>query len=207
MRLRLLLPLALLVTLQAPAGASEQSERLVLGDLPGSSTWTMVTDESSAEGWIQEYIPAGQSVPDYKDIWVVQGFPALKGMDPGRFLAGMLKGAEQSCESVRVNGPKASEEEELKVAYAQLYCGRQVGQDFGANLHIKVISGRDALYVIQREFRVPPSTTAGVQSFPADKMKEMIELMRGQEEANRHLSSNVYVCAPAAAQGRCAPPQ
>ncbi len=205
MRFHSIFLLTLLAALQPSATAADSTERLVLGNFPGFAAWTKVMDKSSDDGWISEYVPSEQSVPDYKDMWVVQGFRKLKGEDPGQFLTGMFKGAARSCEAVRVNGPKALEDEELKVAYGQLYCGRQAGQTFGVNLHVKAISGKDALYVIQREFRVPPSSVGGVQSFSADQMKEMVALMKGKGEANQFLSKSVYVCALTSTLERCLP--
>ncbi len=205
MRFKSVFALALLVALHASAFAAESTERLVLGDFPGFAAWTKVTDKSFDGDWILEYLPSEQSVPDYKDMWVVQGFRTLKGKDPGKFLSDMFTNAVQSCESVRVNGPKKSEDEGLEVAYGQLYCGRQAGQNFGVNLHVKVVSGKDALYVVQREFRVPPSVVGGVQSFSTDQMTAMAALIKGQGEANQFLSNSVYVCASNSALERCKP--
>jgi hypothetical protein len=177
------------------ANAQDNTERLYYGTLPGFVSWKQVTDENGKNGWLREFVPSEQEVSAYKDMWVIQAFVKLKDKNPGKFLTGMFKGAGRSCEAVRVNGPKEMEEAEYSVAYGQLYCGQQKGESFGVNLFVKVISGKDALYVVQREFRVAPSKIGGVQSFGADQLKEMGALIKTQGEANQFLSQSVYVCA------------
>lgn len=183
--------------------AAEVKERLVLEPYPGGTPWQEATNRGSGDQWLREQIPADQEIDSYKDILTAQSFPQQKNADPSSFLKGMFSRVAGACDGVRVNGPKAQEENGYRIAYAQIYCGRQKGTQFGVNMFFKVVKGTDSLYVIQREFRVPPTEVGGVTTFDEDRMEEMKALIKAQSVANSYLLGSVHVCGGQSTDKRC----
>jgi hypothetical protein len=182
------------------AGAKEE---LVSLNYPGDTPWHEVTNKTSDGAWLREQIPANQQIDSYKDILTSQAFPNQRNESPSSFLKSLFSNAQKSCENVRINGPKEQVDGGYKVAYAQIYCSKQNGAEFGVNMFFKAIGGSDALYVVQREFRVPPTATAGITSFDAGQMQQMVALMKAQSVANTYLVDSVYVCGGQSIDTRC----
>ena len=103
-----------------------------------------------------------------------------------------------------MNGGQDRREGGYTVAYAQIYCSRQKGEAFGVNMFFKVIKGERAMYSVNRDFRVPPSAVAGVQSAPAGPAANAaLALMKAQAAADAYLVGSVYLCGPQATDARC----
>jgi hypothetical protein len=202
-KIALALAALLAVGVAAPA-LSAEPERLVLEPYPSETPWKEATNQQQGQQFLREQIPSDQQIDAYRDILSAQSFPALRGKSPGDFLKGMFKRVAGACEGVRVNGPKEASEDGHAIAYGQIYCGRQKGQAFGVNMFFKVIAGDEALYVIQREIRVRPSASGGIQTFDASQIEELKALMNAQSTANAYLVDQVYLCGGASANPRCA---
>ncbi|MGC3965643.1 MAG: hypothetical protein QM803_20620 [Rhodocyclaceae bacterium] len=203
MRFRYLAALALSFAIHT-AAAADAAEKLVLEPYPGDTPWQEVTNQSNGNQWLREQIPADQKIEAYKDILTAQSFPQQKNVDPTTFLKNLFAGVTTACERVKVNGPKAQEENGVPVAYAQIFCNRQKGTDFGVNMFFKVIQGSEALYVVQREFRVPPAEAPGMMAF--EKAEQAMALMRNMSVANGYLIKSAYLCGPQSTNKRCATP-
>jgi hypothetical protein len=108
-----------------------------------------------------------------------------------------------SCDSVRVNGPTPRLEGGVRVAYGQLYCGQQRGQDYGVHVFFKIISGDAAAYAISLDVHTPASSTGGVLSFPAGHEDEMRALLKTESAANAYIESSVYLCGGHSTDPRC----
>jgi hypothetical protein len=199
---RLTIAAAFALALSA-AGAAHAAERLVLEPYPGEPAWTKVTDQRQGQAFLWELIPSDQKIEAYRDILTAQGFPGGQNRDPATFLKGVFSRTAGACTGVRVNGPREATEDGRKVAYAQVFCARQTGRDFGVNMFFKAIQGAEGLYVVQREFRVPPSQTGGVQSFSGEQAQAMMALIKDQSVANHYLVEAVYLCADASTDPRC----
>lgn len=201
-----LLALSLGLINWSSAGAAQAEERLVLEPYPATPQWREVTHKTAGAKFLIEQIPSDQAIEDYRDILSAQSFPELRAHDPSDFLRGLFVRSGGACENVRVNGPKAQTEAGSPVAYGQIYCGRQRGKAFGVQMFFKVIAGQDALYVVQRESRVPASDVGGIQSFSKDQVAAMIAMMQSASVANRYLVDSVYLCGGNSTEPRCSAP-
>lgn len=197
------LALIVFTVLGQAAFASGATERLVLEPYPGNPKWKEVTNISRGDQWLREQIPADQKIDTYTDILTAQSFPQQKNTDPSSFLRGMFSRVVSACDGVRVNGPKVQQENGYSIAYAQIYCGKQKGKQFGVNMFFKVIQGNESLYVIQREFRVPATKVPGQMTFDEDEMEQTVALMKAQSVANSYLVDSVYVCGEKFTDKRC----
>jgi hypothetical protein len=192
--------------LSAPAwGAAPPAaeEHLVVAPYPGGAPWQVVTDQRNAEQYMIERIPADQSVTAISDIVVEQAFFRLQGANPSTFLNGLLHRLAASCRSVRINGPKADVQNGYSVAYGQSYCVDAGGEDVDS--FIKVIGGKSALYVVQREFHRPttPGAVAGVRSFGQDQIDQLRAMASAMKTAAEYTDKGVQLCPAVAGQNAC----
>jgi hypothetical protein len=183
------------MALAAVLASAAQAETLVVPPYPAAAPWKKITDHVDARGTWIEWIPADQSEDAIKDILTEQIFPAQKGTDPSGFTRDWLKRIIAGCRDSSVNGPKAATENGFAAAYAQAYCVDAKGID--ADIFLKAISGKDALYVVQREFRRPtgPGEIAGQRRFPKDQEAAAKAALAAQNEANDYLVSRIKLCA------------
>jgi hypothetical protein len=66
-----------------------------------------------------------------------------------------------------------------------------------------VIQGSEALYMVHREFRTPPSTTGGVHPFPKGSEAAAKAFMDARAQANAYLANSVYLCGDRGPDPRC----
>ena len=139
----------------APARESlPPGENLLLTPPPG---WELGFDDRDDDQAVYEYLPAGHDLENWSELLTVQVFFELKGVAPRAVLDRMRKGYEENCE-----GPSAEAMAErsitgLPAARQLLLCGRnREGGGKGEIALIQAVSGKDALYVVQRAWRGEP---------------------------------------------------
>ena len=181
---------------------AQPAERLMMKPYPGAP-WKRITDQTSHGAWNHEQIPFNQTEYDFSEILTDQGFPALAQTDPAQFLTQRFHEIAGACNSVRVSGPTPKVEGGVRVAYGQLYCGQQNGQDYGVHIFFKIISGEAAIYAVSLDIHTPPSSTGGVLSFPAGHEADLQALMKTETAADRYIASDVYLCGGHSTDPRC----
>lgn len=200
-----------LAALLVGACAAAAQERLTLEAYPtdarSSAPWQVVTDKDLGGRFYVELMPSDQTLGDYRDILAAASFPHVKG-SASDILQGVLKQfqQDQQCAGLTVNGPKVAQEQGRTVVYAQAYCGQVGGQAFGVQIFYKAMEGAEGVYVVSRDFRVPPSPVGGSLTFPAGQEDQAVALMTAVGAANKWLASAVYLCGPPGKDPRCAAP-
>ena len=200
-----------LAALLIGGGAALAQERLTLEPYPvdaaSNAPWRIVTDKDFGGRFYAELMPADQTPDDYRDILAAASFPHVKS-SAAELLQLTLKQFAQSqqCEGVTHNDPETSQEQGRTVAYARAYCGQETGQPFGVQIFYKAIEGADGIYVVSRDFRVPPSKVGGTLAFPEGQEDQALALMKAVGAANAWLTNSVYVCGPSSKDPRCAMP-
>jgi hypothetical protein len=202
-----ILALALALAAAGSASAATSKERLVVAKVPAETPWKVITNAATDDHWLWEQVPADQTGDNHTDILVAQGFAKLAGADPAVFLQGLVRLAQGACNAVRVNGPTPRIEDGHHIAYGQIYCGRVNGRTYGLSMLYKVISGADALYVVERELTTPGSNTPGAMSFDKAHAREGLALLQRTAAADQFLGNSVYLCDNLSTEPRCkAPP-
>jgi hypothetical protein len=191
------------LALAAAASAHAAPESLVLKPYPGAP-WKRITDKSGAQGWIHEQAPGSHADTDYSEMLTDQAFVANRGVDPAAFLRTIYAQVGGACAGVKVSGPNAETEGGSKVAYGIVRCGTQRGQPWGVHIFYKVIGGKDALYSISWELRVPASADGDLLSFPKGQEARATALLKTEAEADQYLANQVYLCGGASTDERCA---
>ncbi len=180
------------------SGASA-AERLVLEPYPGPP-WKDVVNHASGKVFVREQIPESQSPEDLHDVLTAQSVPGYRGT-PAAFVSNAMADLSRNCETFETVGPTSGEEQGRQVAYGRLYCGKQKGQPNGAHIFFKAILGSEALYVIDRDFRIPASEHPSAPVLPED---QAVSFLQAEGTAKKYLSDQVYVCDPVFPEARCA---
>ncbi len=193
---------AVLCGTSASAETAVIPETVVLAPYPGIIGWKKITDVSNAEHVYFEWIPANQSAERFHDILVEQSYTRLKNVPPGAFAEKVIAVIAQACAKTSKNGPKLVTEHGSQVAYAQYYCVADPKKE-DVDGFIKVITGRDALYIFQREFHYPTTAESypGVRSWPKGHDAEAKADMEAHFAAAKYLDA-VQLC-PAADGSAC----
>ncbi len=184
--------------LLAAASVASAAERLVLGPYPGL-VWHDVVNQTNGVHFFREQMPQGQSPESFQDLLTAQSVTTFRG-PPAQFLSMTMTQLSQNCDGVETVGPTIGEEDGRTVAYGRLYCGHQKGQPNGAHIFFKVIRGNDALYVVDRDFKIPPSDHPSAPALPE---AQAIPFLQAEGAARKYLTEQVYICDPVFPDPRC----
>jgi hypothetical protein len=144
------------------------AESVIMPPYPDISGWQKITNAANADQLYYEWIPQGQAIGNFHDILVEQAFYKLKGLSPVSFANALLARLQRACSKTSRNGPIERTEHGFTVAYAQNYCVDSQGKHEDVDGFIKIIGGRDGIYVFQREFHYPTANgVPGTHVYPA----------------------------------------
>lgn len=185
--------------------SSKPTETLHVPPYPAVPPWKKLSDQRDARQLMIEWIPVDQDESHIRDILTEQAFYQLRGEPPGEILKRIMALTTNACRDVKVNGPVNGNEEGYAVAYAQIYCVGQKGADADVDILAKSIGGKEAVYVVQREFRRPakPGAVAGVMEFPKGGQQQAVDKLNAMKAASDFLAQSVYLCPKGGAVGRC----
>lgn len=182
----------------AMAADAPSGETLIVPPYPGAAPWKKITDQHNERmTWI-EWIPADQSESNITDILTQQNLYGAKRPSPSVFMILWFQNLKTACAGLRINGPVERVENGIAVAYGQAYCSNQKGADKDVDIFLKVIEGKGALYVVQREFRRPTEHgVPGVRKFSGDDpLAASNAVIAAQATANEYLGQ-VHLCPSA----------
>lgn len=123
--------------------------------LPAGAGWRVVEWREGQGVRHEEYIPRGQGIEDYRDRLLVQRF-ADQGMSPEAYLGHIASGLASHCSPFTTSGLTSGERDGLPHATRTAYCGRFGERSYGYVLAQKAIRDGDHLFVVEREWRLPP---------------------------------------------------
>ena len=181
---------AVLATGSALAEAPTLDWRL---PLPAGVGWRVVEWREGQGVRHEEYIPRDQGLEDYRDRLLVQRF-ADQGMSPEAYLGHIASGLAAHCSPFTTSGLTSGEREGLPHATRTAYCGRFGERDYGYVVAQKAIRDGDHLFVVEREWRLPPFSIEpdGTVSFGA--ADEAVK--RDIRSTVRWLTEQVHPIAP-----------
>jgi hypothetical protein len=145
------------------AQAQEQGDSVVLqggggevyiGGLPPG--WTAAARIEGMPVDFAAWTPKGQTGSDWREMIAAQLFPGLGGRDPGAFLDRVVSSYDQACASISTTSIKLESINGLPAAFRAVACSRNNGSGFGEVVLLRVISGKKALYLMERIYRTEP---------------------------------------------------
>lgn len=148
--------------------------------------------------WSADFVPAGQTIRDWTELISIQGYPRSRSPDQARNLL-------ESMQAVRASrcGVSATPIEALRwgngadgdILQTTLLCPLVPDTNFAEFAVVKAIEGPDALYVIQRAWRVPSADEASLRA-----------ASRGPQAAAEGFLAQVRLCDPAHDARNCPAP-
>ena len=187
-RLKAALLTAALLTIVFGAGAvrgQEQGDSVVLqggggevyiGGLPPG--WSAAGEIEGMPANFAAWLPQGQTGEDWREMIAAQLFADLGGRDPAVFLNQIAGSYERACDSISTTSIRPAQVNGLPSAFRAVACGRNSVSGFGEVVLFRVISGQNALYMMERIYRTEPF---GPGTIPFDdallaRGKESLEL-------------------------------
>lgn len=110
---------------------------------------------SNAQMMGSEYVPEGETVQDWSRMITVQVFRNLKGADPDKFAKGTGDRWQSACPGADVGKVRDGRERGYGFSLWMFRCPLNPKTQKPENTYIKLISGKDALYVVQYAYRAP----------------------------------------------------
>lgn len=167
------------------------------------ATASIKSNDGKVLGEITSFRPLADNETNPKNIasmTVVTGLS--KNIGAVEYLTLLAQGLQQNCESMQLTRPKLLLEKHTPVSYATLYCSKIKKLDMGVIQTIKTLQGKDTMYAVIREWRVPsfnsdikPSITEEFANSIFKSASEASDLIRQMTDANDHLANQVSICA------------
>jgi hypothetical protein len=186
---------SMLALAAAPAFAADPTqERLVVLPYPASPAWHQV---ASANPKTSIWLPAGVERPgEGNDLLSAQTFREGVNIPVEKFARDFAPSSAGACTKIDAKEPRLTTENGFPVAYVRFHCANFHNESIDVDCFMKVIGGKDAIYVVQRIFRSPAV---------ADAVVDLAALSPDQKIADDFLVQGVRLCGPTDGDGICAP--
>ncbi len=166
----------LTLVLAAPAWAQNQQlgEHLLLSP---PANWIPVPVQRNDKMIVTRLFPPGESDKQWSQSITLQAYPGSE--QPARaFVEGIIAYSRDNCEAAGPGPVTESQINGYPAATVTVTCtkGRASGQ--GGFVLVQAIRGRDALYVVQRQWRGPAFGKSENPAFPPDMLKEWGEFAK-----------------------------
>ncbi|WP_282604821.1 hypothetical protein [Pelagibius sp. Alg239-R121] len=102
------------------------------------------------------WTPRGQTSSDWKEMIAAQLFSGLGGREPAAFLDRVTAGYDQACDSISTTSIKPVPVNGLPSAFRAIACSHNSASGFGEVVLLRVVTGRNALYLMERIYRTEP---------------------------------------------------
>lgn len=143
---------SLLLATGAAADAPTLDWRL---PLPAGQGWRIIDLREGNGIRHEEYVPRGQGIEDYRDRLLVQRFGAQE-MSPEAYLGHIAAGLARHCPEFTTSGLVTGARDGLGHSTRTAYCSRFGDRPYGYVVAQKAIRDGDFLFVVEREWRLPP---------------------------------------------------
>ncbi len=186
---------SLLVASGACADAPTLDWRL---PLPAGQGWRIIELREGNGIRHEEYVPRGQGIEDYRDRLLVQRADA-QDMSPEVYLGHIAAGLAKHCPAFTTSGLVSGARDGLAHATRTAYCSRFGDRPYGYVVAQKAIRDGEFLFVVEREWRLPPFTVdaAGAVDFGANDAAQKREI----NQTVRWLTEQVHPVAAQPAPG------
>lgn len=135
-------------------------DEVYIAGLPAG--WRKQAEASDALGYRADWLPADQTLENWRDRMTLQLIPDVAGQAPERFLDNLAALWTESCEAVMVTEVKSEPVNGYAAGSRLIACTRDKQSGKGSVSLYRVVAGENALYVAQRAYRVPPFSADGV---------------------------------------------
>ncbi|MCF8479133.1 MAG: hypothetical protein K9H25_01760 [Rhodospirillum sp.] len=167
-----------------------KGEALVVPRLQG---WTLIYKVSSDTVQFDYFVPDGQSAENWEDMITIKTTrgPQAPGLKPVHERT--VNAFKAQCQTYTATTPQTRIDNNIGRAFWILGCNRRRDMDAGETVFNLFIQGRQAVYLIQRTWRLPAFGDEG-PSIPPE-----------EQQAAMALLPLFTLCDPTAGDGSCVP--
>ncbi len=173
MRFAFLATLAVLAPLSAQAQI-QTSERLLFNAPQG---WTTVPVQRSDKMIVSRMLPPGQNDKQWTESITLQMYPNAE-FTPRGFVENAITHARTSCEAAGPGPVTETQVNAYPMALVTIACSKGKQTGMGSYVLIQAIRGKDALYVVQRQWRGTPFGKNQDPAIPGGTLKEWAEFSK-----------------------------
>ncbi|MCR6631019.1 MAG: hypothetical protein NVV74_13775 [Magnetospirillum sp.] len=160
--------LTALVLATAPAAAQQQfGERLLMNAPQG---WNAFPVQRGEKMVISRLFPPGENEQQWTQSITVQMYPGSE-QSPRSFVEGIISYSRDNCEAAGPGPVSETMNNAYPSATVTVTCTRG-RSGMGGFALVQAIRGRDALYVVQRQWRGPAFGKDQAPAFPTNMLKE-----------------------------------
>lgn len=168
--------LLLVVASSSLAGGPLQDENLLV---PLPKDWVQGSGSRKGDSTLMEYVPAGQTVQNWKQMITVQVLHGQGHVKPQAFLDKMTRIAKDEVvpdgfSTLALDGPT---DPEYPTAGVMWLSEKVKSTGKGEITMIRVIQGKDALYLVQKAWRQAAFKNAEQMEVSEREMREGIEFL------------------------------
>lgn len=173
MRLPLLAATALMLAF--PAQAQQQyGERLLMNAPAG---WSAVPVQRGEKMVVSRLFPPGESEKQWSQAITVQMYPGSE-QSARAFVEGIIAYSRDNCEAAGPGPVTETQNNNYPAATVTITCTKGRTSGLGSFALIQAIRGRDALYVVQRQWRGPAFGRNQEPAFPPNMLKDWGEFAK-----------------------------
>lgn len=163
--MRILLVLAALAALAPPAAAQNPEGELLLVNPPPS--WTALPTQKNDTMSLTRLLPPGQSEADWSEMITVQIYPGSDNT-PRAFIENVISYSRANCEAAGAGSVNETLVNNYPFAAVSVTCTQGKASGKGSVVMVQSIRGRDALYVVQHQWRGPAFGKSESPPIPAE---------------------------------------
>lgn len=166
---------ALCLLAALPAHAQQQyGERLLMNAPAG---WSAVPIQRGEKMVVTRLFPPGESEKQWSQAITVQMYPNSE-QSARAFVEGIIAYSRDNCEAAGPGPVNESQNNGYPIATVTVTCTKGRTSGLGSFALIQAIRGREALYVVQRQWRGPAFGKDQNPAFPPDMLKDWGEFSR-----------------------------
>lgn len=153
---------------QAQAQQQQAGERLLMHAPAG---WSAIPLQRGEKMVISRLFPPGENEKQWTQAITVQMYPG-SDQSPRSFIENIIAYSRDNCEAVGPGPVNENQNNGYPAANVTITCTKGRTSGLGSFALIQAIRGRDALYVVQRQWRGPAFGKDQNPAFPPDMLKD-----------------------------------
>lgn len=152
-----------------PAQPSTTSGERLLMMVP--QNWTPITLQKSDKMVVTRLYPPGQTEQSWTEILTIQMYPG-SDQTPRQFMEGVVQHSVNNCVSTGPGPVSESTRNGYPIAIMTVACSKGKTSGQGSVVMVEGIRGRDALYIVQRQWRGAAFGQDGKPSIPQEVLND-----------------------------------
>lgn len=144
------------------------AERLMMN---APQDWTPVQVQRSEKMVVTRLFPPGESDKQWSQSITLQMYPGSDQM-PRAFIEGIVAYSRDNCEAAGPGPVSENTQNGYPTATVTVTCTKGRSSGMGGFALVQAIRGKEALYVVQRQWRGPAFDKSQSPSFPAAMLKD-----------------------------------